>query len=170
MVRASSSPPHGVAHVVGEQSEAFDAEAGEDPGHHVGLEFDRVPLVGLGRQAEAEQVHHHHPSVATQLVDHVGEVERGRGESVDDHQRLGRRLVAGNVDHEHPMGGRSGVHLDHGAAARPSLQFGVGPFGHRFFLPAARLGAVASTGVGPSRAVRAPDHVRWTRLVERERS
>ena len=91
----------GVTHVVAQQREPVDAERLREGDDDVGLFGERVPLVGLGRQAVAEEVEQQHPARAAQVVEHRGEVVRRAREAVQDEQRLvDLRLERGRDDGE----------------------------------------------------------------------
>ena len=76
----------GVAHVVGEQGEAVDAELGHEGRRDVRLQRHGVVPVGLGREAVAQHVEQQHAAPGAQPVEDGGVVERRRGEAVEHQQ------------------------------------------------------------------------------------
>ena len=86
-----------VADVMGEQPQPIDPQSLRQRHGQIGLVDQPVGTVGLGRQSEPQQVEQHHPAIARQCVDHAVEVERGRGEPVQDEQR--RKIARGGGGH-----------------------------------------------------------------------
>ena len=130
-------------------------------GHRqIGLVDQPVGPVGLGRQSEPEHVEQDHPPVAGQRVDHPVEVERRRGEPVEDEQ--GRRRSGprgGDVDGEDPV-------ADQGADRAP------GPPGLDEARSPERVGSGRSRGPGrgprrvgvPGRSSRSSVSTEWAAL------
>ena len=103
----------GVAHVVGEQGQPFDAEGGHVGGGDVGLQRHRIGAVGLGREPVADHVEQHHPPPRPQAVEHGGVVERRRREPVEDEQgHVALGPDGRHVDGEDPLAAELAVDAD----------------------------------------------------------
>jgi hypothetical protein len=76
----------GIAHVVREQGEAFDAQCGHEGGGHVRLQRNGVGPVGLGGQPVPGHVEQQDPPPVPQAVEHGGVVEGRRREPVQDEE------------------------------------------------------------------------------------
>jgi pimeloyl-ACP methyl ester carboxylesterase len=96
---------HRVAHVVGEQRDLVEPEVAADRLDQVCLVEERVALVGLVRQAEAEQVGQHHPAAPRETVEDAVPVVR-RSRKAVQHQD-GPSVVAADggcaIDDEHEV-------------------------------------------------------------------
>jgi pimeloyl-ACP methyl ester carboxylesterase len=94
-----------VAHVVGEQRHRVEPEVAGDRLDQVRLVEERIALVGLVRQAEAEEVGQHHAATAREAIeDAVPVVRRGRKAVQHEDGPVVAVAVCGcAIDDEHAM-------------------------------------------------------------------
>ena len=97
-------PADRVAHVVGEQRDLVEPEVAGDRLDQIRLLEQRVALVGLVAEAEAEQVGQHHAAAAREAVeDPVPVVRRGRKAVQHEHGAIVAPVGRRTIDDEHAV-------------------------------------------------------------------